>query len=70
MNIGVTIGRCPGSRPGSLAGSTFACNGVIGAAVAGHDTAGEWRILPPLVSADGLNNELERPHVIHGMAAT
>ena len=23
-----------------------------------------WRLLPPLVAADGLNNEQERPHVI------
>ena len=26
-----------------------------------------WRLMPPVLSADGLNNELERPHVVkHG----
>jgi len=50
---------------GSLAGSRSAFNGVVGAAVAGGDPVDDWRILPPLLSADGLNNELERPHVVH-----
>lgn len=50
---------------GSRAGSTSAFNGVIGAARAAGDVAGDWRIVPPIVSADGLNNELERPHVVH-----
>jgi levansucrase len=49
---------------GSLAATTSAYNGVIGAAVAGTDDA-KWRILPPLISADTLNNELERPHVVY-----
>jgi levansucrase len=48
---------------GSLAGSSSAFNGVIGAAVSGAGETG-WRLLPPIVSADGLNNELERPHVV------
>jgi levansucrase len=37
-------------------------NGVIGWAL--EQAPGRWAILPPLVSADGLNNELERPHVV------
>lgn len=50
---------------GSKAGSRSAFNGVIGAATALEDPAAPWRLLAPLVSADGLNNELERPHVVH-----
>ena len=48
---------------GSAAGSGSAFNGVIGAAVA-SDAGEQWETLPPLITADGLNNELERPHVI------
>jgi levansucrase len=41
-----------------------AWNGVIGAAVRSADG---WQLLPPLVRADDLNNELERPHIVeHG----
>lgn len=36
-------------------------NGVVGIARA---QPGGWRLLPPLVSAVGVNNELERPHVV------
>ena len=36
-------------------------NGVVGIAVADGDGFTEWRLLPPLLSADGLNNEMERP---------
>lgn len=46
----------------SLAQSRSAWNGAVG--IARRDTDGGWRLLPPLVDADGLNNELERPHVI------
>jgi levansucrase len=49
---------------GSRAGSRSAFNGVIGAAMSSSAGDGEWQLLSPLVSADGLNNELERPHVI------
>lgn len=49
---------------GSLAGSRSSFNGVIGAAVSSSAASGDWRLLPPLISADGLNNELERPHVV------
>jgi levansucrase len=46
----------------SQAHSASAFNGVVGWAV--ESAPGQWQILPPLVSADGLNNELERPHVV------
>ena len=46
---------------GSLAGSSSDFNGVIG--IAKRD--GErWDLLPPLISAEGVNNELERAHVV------
>lgn len=45
----------------SLAKSTSAWNGAVGIAVAGP---GGWELGPPLIAADGLNNELERPHVV------
>ncbi len=48
----------------SLAGSTSPWNGAVG--VARRDGAA-WRLAPPLIAADGVNNELERPHVlVHG----
>ncbi len=48
----------------SLAVSASAYNGATGIAVRDGDG---WAFLPPLVHADGLNNELERPHVlVHG----
>ncbi len=37
-------------------------NGAVGIAVA--DVTG-WHLLPPLLSAEGVNNELERPHIVH-----
>lgn len=40
-------------------------NGAIAIAIADQTTPGGWRLLPPLLSADGLNNELERPHILH-----
>lgn len=49
----------------SLARSASFWNGAVGMARLMPD--GQWQRLPPLISADGLNNELERPHVIvHG----
>jgi levansucrase len=36
-------------------------NGVIGIAVARDDGFAEWQLLPALLSADELNNEMERP---------
>jgi len=49
---------------GSLAGSSSAFNGAVGWAVAADDKLEDWQIRPPLISADTLNNELERPHAI------
>lgn len=47
----------------SLARSASSWNGAIGTAM--KDASGRWRLLPPLVSADHVNNELERPHLVH-----
>ncbi|MCW2390336.1 levansucrase [Sphingobium sp. B1D7B] len=49
---------------GSLATSQSAYNGVIGAARAKPDALGQWEVTAPIISADGLNNELERPHIV------
>ncbi len=45
----------------SVARSAFSHNGAVGIAVL-HDD--QWRLLPPLVTAEGVNNELERPHIV------
>ncbi len=47
---------------GSSAINRGAFNGVIGLAEAGAD--GQLRALPPLIDASGVNNELERPHIV------
>jgi levansucrase len=47
-------------------------NGVVGIATArgrdddddGGGGPGDWELLDPLLTADGVNNELERPHVV------
>ena len=49
---------------GSRAAPAGEYNGVIGAITAGPEGEAEWRLLPPLVDATDINNELERPHVI------
>ncbi len=50
---------------GSLAGSASKYNGVVGLAAAqGEDGQGRFELLPPIISANGLANEMERPHVI------
>lgn len=46
----------------SLGGSTSAFNGAFGLA---RWQAGAWQLLPPLIAADGVNNELERAHLVH-----
>lgn len=46
---------------GSLAQSSSRWNGAIGSA---RRHGGQWKLRPPLIAADGVNNELERPHVI------
>jgi levansucrase len=45
---------------GSAGESESDYNGVIGVAIA---SGKQWKLLPPVVSAVGLNNELERPHM-------
>lgn len=50
---------------GSLKASDHAFNGCIGIARAQDATLNAWEILPPILSADGLNNEQERPVLIH-----
>jgi len=47
------------SKPGSVS----PWNGLIGVAVSDAGPAGPWHILPPVVCAEGVNNELERPHM-------
>ncbi len=52
---------------GSLRQSASDWNGCIGVARAGDAALTQWHVLPPLITADGLNNEQERPHlVVHG----
>ena len=52
---------------GSRAGSHSAYNGIVGIARQDPGPDARWHILPPVISADTLNNELERPHIIfHG----
>lgn len=46
----------------SLGGSNSAFNGAFGLA---RWQAGTWQLLPPLIAADGVNNELERAHLVH-----
>jgi levansucrase len=49
---------------GSGAKTTNEFNGVIGAITASADGEPEWLLLPPVIDATGVNNELERPHVV------
>ena len=46
----------------SLAGSTSEYNGAVG--IARRSGEGGWELLPPLLHADGVNNELERAHMV------
>jgi levansucrase len=46
---------------GSLKLSQSAFNGAVGIA---RRVGKTWQLLPPLIHADALNNELERPHMI------
>ena len=46
----------------SLAQSASPWNGAVGLARRDH---GRWVLCPPIISADGVNNELERPHIVH-----
>lgn len=56
-----TTGREHITFAASLAGSASPWNGAVGHAV--RDATG-WQLQPPLLTADGLNNELERPHLV------
>jgi levansucrase len=49
---------------GSLASAGTEFNGTIGIAEALDTRWARWSLLPPLLHADGVNNELERPHVV------
>jgi levansucrase len=46
----------------TVAGSGDDFDGAVGVA---HFDGDGWRLLPPLVTAVGVNKELERPHLIH-----
>lgn len=46
----------------SLAGSPSKYNGAVGIARRSGDDG--WELLPPLLHADGVNNELERAHMV------
>jgi levansucrase len=48
----------------SLARSVHSHDGCIGIARACQAALDRWELLPPLVTADALNNELERPHIV------
>ena len=45
----------------SLAASSSPWNGAVGVA---RREGGRWSLAEPLIAADGVNNELERPHVV------
>lgn len=50
---------------GSLKNTDSDYNGVIGIARSNPEAGpGKWTLLPPLISSNHLNNELERPHAI------
>jgi levansucrase len=46
----------------SLAGAASAYNGAVG--IARRTGENGWELLPPLLHADGVNNELERAHMV------
>jgi levansucrase len=48
----------------SLQDATSDFNGCIGIAQARSADHSTWELLDPLVTADGVNNELERPHLV------
>jgi levansucrase len=52
---------------GSLKQSAHEARGAIGVARAADARLGGWALLPPLLHADAVNAELERPHMlVHG----
>lgn len=50
---------------GSLRQSVSAWNGCIGLARANPGQLDNWQLLPPIIAADGLNNEQERPQMVY-----
>ena len=44
--------------------STTDFNGAVGVARRRGEELDDWELLDPLLTADGVNNELERPHVV------
>lgn len=52
---------------GSSASAPSAHDGVIG--IASQQGDGQFRLLPPLIEATGVNNELERPHIVEHAGA-
>jgi len=47
-----------------VAASVPAEGGFMGAVALAAEERGRWSLLPPVVVADGINHELERPHVV------
>ncbi|WP_271076996.1 glycoside hydrolase family 68 protein [Aurantiacibacter sp. MUD61] len=52
---------------GSSASNPSAHDGVIG--IAAQQNEGDYHLLPPLIEATGVNNELERPHIVEHAGA-
>lgn len=48
----------------SLAAARSDFSGAVGVAARPSGDSAPWKLLPPLVHADGVNNELERPHIV------
>ncbi|QFY07750.1 glycoside hydrolase family 68 protein [Nonomuraea phyllanthi] len=59
-----TAGSTAASTAASTAGSTAGAGRFTGAVALAGRRAGAWSLLPPLVVADGVNHELERPHIV------
>ncbi len=49
----------------SLHGSPQRYNGVVGLARCISADPSDWALLPPILSADGVCNEMERPHLLY-----
>jgi levansucrase len=67
---GSGIGTGSGSPGGPLSGAPIGVveyNGAIGIAeaVGNNENLDQWRMLPPLLTANAVNQELERPHLVN-----
>ena len=49
---------------GSACGADYAYDGVIGLGKARNGDLCDWELLEPLIQAQGLCNEMERPHIV------